>query len=48
MNAGISGTLQKKYTLGFKVNNISDTYYKTVSFYPMPKKNYSIYANINF
>lgn len=48
MNAGISGTLQKKYTLGFKVNNITDTYYKTVSFYPMPKRNYSVYANINF
>ena len=48
LNAGISGTFQKKYTLGFKANNITDTYYKTVAFYPMPKRNYSIYASIQF
>ncbi|MGG7551298.1 TonB-dependent receptor plug domain-containing protein [Chryseobacterium arthrosphaerae] len=48
LNAGISATVLKKYTLGLKVNNITDTYYKTVAFYPLPKRNYSIYAAINF
>lgn len=48
LNAGISATISKKYTLGFKVNNVTDTYYKTVSFYPLPKRNYSVYAAINF
>lgn len=48
MNAGISATLLKKYTLGFKVNNITNTVYETVSYYPMPKRNYSIHATLNF
>ncbi|AKK74747.1 TonB-dependent receptor [Chryseobacterium gallinarum] len=48
LNAGMSATISKKYTLGFKVNNVTDTYYKTVSFYPLPKRNYSVYAAINF
>lgn len=48
LNAGISASLFKKYTLGFKVNNLTDTYYQTVSLYPMPKRNYSVYATINF
>ncbi len=48
LNMGISATLLKKYTLGFKVNNITNTVYQTVSYYPMPKRNYSIYATINF
>lgn len=48
LNTGISATLLKKYTLGFKVNNITNTVYQTVSYYPMPKRNYSVYATINF
>ncbi|ROI06337.1 TonB-dependent receptor [Chryseobacterium sp. G0240] len=48
LNTGISATVAKKYTLGFKVNNLTNTYYKTVSFYPLPKRNYSVYAAINF
>lgn len=48
LNMGVSATLAKKYTLGFKVNNLTNTYYKTVSFYPLPKRNYSVYAAINF
>lgn len=48
LNMGVSATLAKKYTLGFKVNNLTNTYYKTVSFYPLPKRNYSVYATINF
>ena len=48
MNAGVSATLMKKYTLGFKVNNITDIVYETVDYYPLPKRNYSINATINF
>ncbi|WP_449401204.1 TonB-dependent receptor plug domain-containing protein [Chryseobacterium wanjuense] len=48
LNTGVSATLLKKYTLGFKVNNITNTIYQTVSYYPMPKRNYSVYATINF
>lgn len=48
MNTGISATIFKKYTLGFKVNNITDTVYETVEYYPLPKRNYSINATINF
>ncbi|MCT2561521.1 TonB-dependent receptor plug domain-containing protein [Chryseobacterium herbae] len=48
LNTGISATVLKKYTLGFKVNNVTNTYYRTVSFYPLPKRNYSVYASINF
>ncbi|MDR6406529.1 MULTISPECIES: TonB-dependent receptor domain-containing protein [Chryseobacterium] len=48
MNTGVSATLLKKYTLGFKVNNITNTVYQTVSYYPMPKRNYSIFATLNF
>lgn len=48
MNAGISATISKKYTLGFKINNITDTVYETVDYYPLPKRNYSFNATINF
>lgn len=48
INAGISGTVLKKYTLGFKVNNIFDQIYETTAYYPLPKRNYSIQLNINF
>jgi iron complex outermembrane receptor protein len=48
MNAGISGNLLKNYTIGFKVNNIFNEIYETMAYYPLPKRNYSIYLNINF
>jgi vitamin B12 transporter len=48
MNAGVSATLMKNYTLGLKVNNITDTVYETTAYYPLPKRNYSINATINF
>lgn len=48
MNAGISATLKKNYTVGVKINNISDTVYETVKNYPLPKRNYGISATINF
>lgn len=47
MNTGVSATFKKNYTLGFKVNNITNTFYKTVAFYPLPKRNYSLYISIN-
>ncbi|KFF17215.1 TonB-dependent receptor plug domain-containing protein [Chryseobacterium sp. JM1] len=48
LNTGISATVFKKYTVGFKVNNLTNEVYQTVSLYPMPKRNYSVYATINF
>lgn len=48
MNAGISGTFLKKYTVGFKVNNIFNEIYYTMASYPLPKRNYSVNLNINF
>ena len=48
MNAGASATLAKKYTLGARVNNITNITYQTVAYYYMPQRNYSIYATINF
>lgn len=48
MNAGASATLAKKYTIGLRVNNITNTIYETVAYYFMPKRNYSVYASINF
>ncbi|MGL6126815.1 TonB-dependent receptor plug domain-containing protein [Chryseobacterium artocarpi] len=48
LNAGVSADILKKYTLGFKVNNLTNTVYQTVIDYPMPKRNFSIYATINF
>ncbi len=48
MNAGISGTFLKNYTIGGKVNNLFNEIYQTTAFYPLPKRNYSLYLNINF
>lgn len=48
MNAGISGTFLKNYTIGGKVNNIFNEIYETMAYYPLPKRNYSVYLNINF
>ncbi|MBB4806093.1 iron complex outermembrane receptor protein [Chryseobacterium defluvii] len=48
LNAGISATVLKKFTLGIRVNNITDAIYKTVAYYPLPKRNYGIYGTINF
>ncbi|SHM50215.1 TonB-dependent receptor plug domain-containing protein [Chryseobacterium polytrichastri] len=48
MNSGVSATLLKNYTIGFKVNNIFNQIYYTTAFYPLPKRNYSVNLNINF
>lgn len=48
LNAGISGTLLKHYSVGFKINNITNTVYETTLYYPFPMRNYSLFVNINF
>lgn len=48
INTGISATLLKNYTIGFKVNNIFNQVYYTIASYPLPKRNYSLNLNINF
>ncbi|MDV2446239.1 TonB-dependent receptor [Elizabethkingia anophelis] len=48
LNAGISGTLLKHYSVGFKINNITNTVYETTLYYPLPMRNYSLFVNINF
>ncbi len=48
LNAGISGTLLKHYSVGFKINNITNTVYETTLYYPLPMRNYSFFVNINF
>lgn len=48
MNVGISATVLKNYTVGFKVGNLFNQVYETVDYYPMPMRNYSISLNINF
>ncbi len=48
MNAGISGTVLKNYTLGFKVNNIFNQAYQSTAYYYMPQRHYSINLTINF
>lgn len=48
INAGLSTTFLKNYTVGFKINNIFDQIYYTMASYPLPKRNYSVNLNINF
>ncbi|MCT3948135.1 TonB-dependent receptor [Elizabethkingia anophelis] len=48
LNAGISGTLLKHYSVGFKINNITNAVYETTLYYPLPMRNYSLFVNINF
>ncbi|PJJ67692.1 TonB-dependent receptor plug domain-containing protein [Chryseobacterium geocarposphaerae] len=48
MNAGVSGTVLKNYTLGFKVNNIFNQVYQSTAYYYMPQRHYSINLTINF
>jgi outer membrane receptor protein involved in Fe transport len=48
LNAGLSATVAKKYTLGLRVNNITNEIYETMAYYPLPKRNYSFYINLNF
>ncbi len=47
LNSGINFTLLKKYSLGFRVNNITNSLYSTSAFW-MPKRNFSFFGTINF
>ncbi|MDR2206194.1 MAG: TonB-dependent receptor [Flavobacteriaceae bacterium] len=47
MNCGVSVSVFKNYTFGFKANNIFDQIYFTTESYPLPKRNYSVYFNLN-
>jgi len=47
-NTGMDFTVLKKYTLGFRINNIFNEIYATTEYYFMPKRNYSVNMNINF
>lgn len=50
LNTGIniSADKENKYTIGFKVNNLTNKVYETVANYPLPKRNYSINLRISF
>lgn len=47
LNSGINYSFLKNYKLGFKVNNITNTIYETVEYFPLPKRNFSVNLNIN-
>ena len=48
LNAGISVNPFKHYTLGFKINNITDKVYETTRYYVLPKRNYAVNLSLNF
>ena len=48
MNAGVSYTVSKNYKIGFKVNNMTNTVYETMAYYPLPLRNYSANLSLNF
>ncbi len=48
VNAGIAFNLLDDWSLGFKIQNITDTIYETTAFYPLPKRNYSMNLTLNF
>lgn len=48
LNSGISATILKKYTIGAKVNNITNQIYETTDYYYMPTRNYAVNFKINF
>ena len=48
LNGGIGYTFYDNYRIGVKVNNLTNTIYETVSYYPLPKRSYSINLTINF
>ena len=48
LNGGFNYAFFEHYQLGFKVNNITDTFYETMDYYPLPMRNYMVNLNINF
>lgn len=50
-NLGLDYKIKNKsfpISLGFKINNIFDTYYENVAYRPMPNRNFQIFLNIKF
>ncbi|WP_392436700.1 TonB-dependent receptor plug domain-containing protein [Cruoricaptor ignavus] len=48
MNFGGFVKLMKKYQFGFKIHNLTNQVYQSVSEYYLPKRNYSINLNLTF
>ena len=49
LNSGISATILKKIHLGIRVNNITNTLYRTSdAMFWMPKRNFTLHTSINF
>ncbi|MFC6267192.1 TonB-dependent receptor plug domain-containing protein [Frigoriflavimonas asaccharolytica] len=48
INAGISVQPINHYTIGFRVNNLTNQIYETTRFFVMPKRNYAINISLNF
>lgn len=45
-NLGLKAKINRLISLGFKVNNVTKTIYETTAYYPLPKRNYSLYFNV--
>ncbi|RQP08413.1 MAG: TonB-dependent receptor [Chryseobacterium sp.] len=48
MNAGAAVKLRDRYNVGVRVKNIFDRVYETTAYYPLPKRHYNFYIQINF
>lgn len=48
LNAGASALLGNVWEMGVKVGNLTSQVYETLSYYPMPKRNYTVYVQIHF
>ena len=48
VNSGIEYDLFKNYKLGFRVQNVFNENYQSVSYRPFPGRNYTLNLNINF
>lgn len=48
VNAGAYVVVFKKQKIGMRVNNLGNTVYETVAYYPLPLRNYSVFLTLNF
>lgn len=48
LNTGVEFTFEKHFTLGAKVNNLTNQFYETTAYYFMPPRNYAATIKINF
>ncbi len=46
VNTGISYSTKNKNTIGFRANNLLNTYYENVAYRPMPNRTFQIYLNL--